>query len=107
MTEPLVSTPRMRIDVDRSPAPPWSGKVFVCDRCLVPAQLEAGDVCVPVSPNGSQYLTPECPTHGCGHVNTIRFAESALALMRVALGPDYHEPAAEDPSDGEQDWNAS
>ena len=62
--------------------------VFICNRCLAENQLTAGDVCVPISPNGFEYLTPKCPTPGCGHVSKVHFAEYDRALLKIGLEPD-------------------
>src|ERR1043165_6989383 len=94
MTEPLVKTPRIKITPTETPAPPWASKSYVCDKCGMINVLEPSDVCVPVSPNGHEYLTPPCPTPGCGHVSKIYFSDSALALMRIGLEPDDEAPSS-------------
>jgi hypothetical protein len=101
MSEPLNRTPRIRITVNETPAPRWSGRVFFCEKCLAPNQLEAGDVCMPLLP-GWEYLTPACPTRGCRHRSRILLPASVTALLRIALEP---AESAETP-DGE-DWNAA
>jgi hypothetical protein len=89
MMEPLVPTRPMKIAPTETPAPPWTGQVFVCDKCGAENQLEAADVCVPLNPpDGEHYLTPRCPTDGCGYISVIMLPESALGLMRLGLESD-------------------
>lgn len=67
-------TPRMRIEVDKSPAPIWVGVKFKCRKCTGVFQLEAADCC---QPQGSKdlYFSPRCPTLGCGHVSLLKIPE--------------------------------
>jgi hypothetical protein len=62
-------TQRSLIDVDRSPAPPWTGLKFECynSRCRAVYQLEAGDKCIPTD-REHLYMAPAC--FDCG-VSTV------------------------------------
>lgn len=106
MTEPLVKTRAIKIAPTETPAPPWTGRVFFCDRCRAANQLEAGDVCMPLA--GWNYLTPACPTPGCGHRSKIQLPESAVALLKIGLDPgDLPDWSATADSSVGEDWNAS
>jgi hypothetical protein len=72
-SETTAPTPRMRIDVDPTPAPPWTGKKFKCEKCPAEYQLEAGDQCVEQTRmefESQKFATPAC--WDCGHVNVIK-----------------------------------
>jgi hypothetical protein len=72
--ETATPTPRIRITPAESPAPPWTGKKFTCEKCTAEWQLEAADQCelrIVVNDHLHAYNTPPCPTPGCGHINVI------------------------------------
>jgi hypothetical protein len=61
---------RSKIDIDRSPAPPWSGVKYECAnaKCKIPWQLEAADKCTEIFVDGAKgrtFKTPPCPKCGC------------------------------------------
>jgi hypothetical protein len=91
MNEPLVKTRPIKITPTTSPAPPWSGMVFNCARCEAENQLEAGDVCIPLSPDGRDYLTPACPTPGCGHISVVTLPRPAAEVRKqLQLGLEWN-----------------
>jgi hypothetical protein len=104
MSEPLNRTPRMKITPTETPAPRWAGHVYFCEKCLAPNQLEAGDQCMAVVKAGWEYLTPRCPTRGCGHRSRIMLPASASALLKIGLEEDSAETAD---ATAPADWNAS
>lgn len=70
--KPGARTPRMQITVDPTPAPPWTGVKFTCEKCQAEYHLEAADRCVPIMRGSGKvtgYLTPICLD--CGHVNVV------------------------------------
>jgi len=78
MTESLEKTPRMQITATETPAPPWAGLKFTCEKCNGEFQLEAADPCeLRLVLNGhlKTYSAPPCPTEGCGHINTVTVDE--------------------------------
>lgn len=60
-------TPRMSISESKTPAPPWTGVKFKCDKCGAVYQLEAADHCTPRVHGG--YFTPAC--RNCGRICVI------------------------------------
>jgi hypothetical protein len=82
-----------------TPAPPWASKSYICEKCGMINVLEPSDVCVPVCSNGFEYLTPACPTPGCGRVAKITFPESVIALLKNGLSTaDETDDQAGNPS---------
>lgn len=76
-------TQRIAIDVDRSPAPPWTGIKFTCAECSGQFRLEAADKCTPTTsttPGFSAYKTPPCPTPNCG--------AKAIIVIRIEDQPE-------------------
>jgi hypothetical protein len=101
MSEPLITTRPMKITPDETPAPPWSGHAFYCEKCQALNQLEAGDVCMTmVEGRGQEYLTPACPTRGCGHRSRIQLPKEE------GENAERPTPNAESRIE-EEDWNAS
>lgn len=76
MPEPLVTTPRMKITPTESPAPPWAGLQFDCERCEAVFVLEAADECDQIEGCTDAVLTPAC--RDCGHRSVV--------MLRVAKG---------------------
>jgi hypothetical protein len=74
MTEALEQTPRMQITVADTPAPPWTGLKFTCEKCQGEFQLEAADPCslrLVLNDHLKTHNTPPCPTEGCGQINVV------------------------------------
>jgi hypothetical protein len=68
-------SPRMSIVADATPAAPWTGVKFTCEKCQAVFQLEAADECqlrAVVSDTLASYDAPAC--WSCGHVNVIEAA---------------------------------
>jgi hypothetical protein len=82
MTQQLNSSPKIEITATTSPAPPWAGEKFACEKCKGEFQLEAADPCelrLILNDHLESYNTPPCPTKGCGHINVITIDKNEKA----------------------------
>ena len=78
--ETATPTPRVKITPAETPAPPWTGMKFTCEKCKGEFQLEAADKCelrLVVNDHLRAYNTPPCPDYDsmrgtfCEHINVI------------------------------------
>jgi hypothetical protein len=75
-TETTAPANAVKIAVDQSPAPPWTGVKFTCNACSAEFQLEAADGCA-LHATLIDYFLYEAPgCWNCGRVNLIRIAKS-------------------------------
>jgi hypothetical protein len=98
MNAPLVTTRPWKITPTETPAR-WTGIQFTCARCGALNQLEAGDQVAPIDGTATAFLTPSCPTPGCGEQSVIDVPElsrdEVRKLLEIGLEKD------------EEGWNPS
>ena len=83
MSKDETATPsnKCAIDIDRSPAPPWTGLYFACENCGARYQLGAADPCIPLLDAPHKFVAPECWTCGLNNIVSVPFVPSVPSAV--------------------------